>query len=271
MFSPDRSVIRRAAGAACLVMALAGSAFAQEPKPAPQTIEYFSRYNFYMAGMSLSGDDPRFAWDAHFGANVDALDYVVGRMSFLMDYEAVMGSEYRPFDPNQGNYILEASVSGRVSPATEGAAIFHHVSRHLSDRPKTFAVAYNLIEGRYLRKFTFGDGTSVAVRAGGGRLAQHSQVDYTWALDWDVMARRRMNPHVEWYGRSTGEMFGVDPLVRNENRGVQYTTRLELGTRLTGTKADLELFVGAEHRLDASLIDFVPVSWAIAGFRIVSK
>ena len=60
-------------------------------------------------------------------------------------------------------------------------------------------------------------------------------------------------------------------LFRNENRGVQYTTRLELGTRLTGTKADLELFVGAERRLDASLIDFVPVSWAIAGFRIVSK
>jgi hypothetical protein len=66
-------------------------------------------------------------------------------------------------------------------------------------------------------------------------------------------------------------MFGVDPLVRDAGRGVQHTTRLELGSRVIGTKADLELFVGAEHRLDASPVDFVPVSWAIAGFRIVSK
>jgi hypothetical protein len=65
-------------------------------------------------------------------------------------------------------------------------------------------------------------------------------------------------------------VFGVDPVVRGRD-GAQYTTRLELGTRVIGQKADLELFLGAEHRLDASAIDFVPVSWAIAGFRIVSK
>jgi hypothetical protein len=79
-----------------------------------------------------------------------------------------------------------------------------------------------------------------------------------------------MNPHLELYGLSTGEVFGVDPVVRGRD-GSQYTTRLELGTRVIGERADLELFVGAEHRLDASAIDFVPVSWAIAGFRIVSK
>ena len=133
------------------------------------------------------------------------------------------------------------------------------------------SVAYNALEGRFLRKFEFPNDTSVAVRASAGHLAQHSQVDYTWTFDWDVKARHRMNPHVEWYGRTTGEVFGVDPLIRNQNRGTQYTARLELGTRLVGTKADLELFVGAEHRLDASLLDFVPVSWAIAGFRIASK
>ena len=39
------------------------------------------------------------------------------------------------------------------------------------------------------------------------------------------------------------------------------------GWKVIGT----ERGANAEHRLDASLIDFVPVSWAIAGFRIVSK
>ena len=34
-------------------------------------------------------------------------------MNVLVDYEAMLGSEFRPFDPNQGNYTLEASASVR--------------------------------------------------------------------------------------------------------------------------------------------------------------
>jgi len=251
-------------------------AFAQQPGPQPLVgpidhFEFLSRYDFQLEINVMSGDNGnQYRWDAHYGGAVDVFNYVKGRTTFVADYEAVLGSELRPFDPNQGNYILEPATSWFVGD-NEVSFVFHHVSRHLSDRPKTFAVAYNIIEGRYLRKFEFANDSSVSVRASGGHLAQHSDVDYTWALDWDVMARRRMTRYVEWYGRSTGEVFGVDPLIRNENRGAQYTARLEVGTRLTGVKADLELFVGAEHRLDASLLDFVPVSWAIAGFRIVSK
>ena len=261
---------------ALLVALIAPPAFAQQSGPQPldgpiDHFEFFSRYDFQLEANILSGDNGRqYRWDAHFGGAFDIFNYVKGRATVVTDYEAVLGSELRPFDPNQGNYILEPAFSWFVGKH-EIAFVFHHVSRHLSDRPKTYAVAMNVIEGRYLHKFELGDDSSVAVRVSGGHLAQHSQVDYTWTVDWDVMARRRMNPHLEWYGRSTGETFGVDPTVRNEARGVQYTTRVELGTRLTGTKADLELFVGAEHRLDATLIDFVPVSWAIAGFRIASK
>ncbi|HET9832003.1 MAG TPA: hypothetical protein VFP91_09845 [Vicinamibacterales bacterium] len=254
----------------------ASIAFAQQPGPQPlaHAIEHFdflNRYDYQLEANVLSGDNGRqYRWDAHYGGAVDVLDYPKGRVTFVGDYEVVMGSELRPFDPNQSYYILEPAASWFIGN-NEVSFVFHHVSRHLSDRTKTFAVAYNLLEGRYLRKFDFGNDASVSVRAAGGHVAQHAQVDYTWGIDWDVMARRRMNPHIEWYARSTGEMFGVDPLVRDAGRGVQHTTRLELGSRVTGTKADLELFVGAEHRLDASPVDFVPVSWAIAGFRIVSK
>lgn len=263
---------------ACLTFAVLGSrpAFAQQPGPQPldgpvDHVEFLSRYDYQIAINVLSGDNGRqYRWDAHYGGAFDLLNYVKGRATVVANYEAVLGSEFRPFDPNQANYILEPALSWFVGNH-EFAFVFHHVSRHLSDRPKTYAVAMNVIEGRYLRKFEFGEGTSVAVRTGAGHLAQHSQVDYTWTIDWDVMARRRMNARVEWYGRTTGEMFGVDPAVRHEDRGVQHTARIEVGTRLTGTKADLELFVGAEHRLDASILEFVPVSWAIAGFRIASK
>ncbi len=258
-----------------LILPHAVPANAQQSGPQPldgpiDHVEFFSRYDFQLAANVLSGDNGKqYRWDAHFGGEFDFFNYVKGRATVVTDYEAVLGSELRPFDPNQGNYILEPAASWFFGD-NEVAFVFHHVSRHLSDRPKTYAVAMNVIEGRYLRRFTLADGTTLAVRAGAGKLAQHSQVDYTWAMDWDVMARHRLNPRLELYGRTTGEVFGVDPAVRGRT-GAQHTARVELGTRVTGVKADLELFVGAEHRLDASLIDFVPVSWAIAGFRIASK
>jgi hypothetical protein len=270
---------RRVARRSILVAAMlvAGTAIAGAQQPGPQPLEgpdpsfgFMSRYDFQLQANVLSGDDGRqFRWDTHFGGEFDLFNYVKGRATVVTDYEAVLGSEFRPFDPNQGIYILEPAGSWFVG-RNEVSFVFHHVSRHLSDRPKTYAIAYNAALGRYLRKFVLPHNATVAVRASAGKITQRSQVDYTWTIDWDVKAVRPMNPHLQLYGLSTGESFGVDPVVRGRT-GAQFTTRLELGTRVIGQKADLELFLGAEHRLDASAIDFVPVSWAIAGFRIVSK
>jgi hypothetical protein len=262
-------------GALIALLLVPASALAQQSGPQPldgpaEHFEFLSRYDFQLEANILSGDNGRqYRWDTHFGGEFDVMNYVKGRMTVVTDYEAVLGSEYRPFDPNQGNYILEPAASWFVG-RNEVAVVFHHVSRHLSDRPKTYSVAFNVIEGRYLRRFELPHAASLAIRTSAGRIVQHSQVDYTWHWDWDVMARDPMNPHLELYARTNGELFGVDPLIRGRD-GVQHTTRVEVGTRITGKKADLELFLGAEHRLDASLLDFVPVSWAIAGFRIASK
>ena len=262
---------------AVISIGLVTSASAQQSGPQPldgpaDSFGFFPRYDFQLEANILSGDNGKeFRWDTHFGGEFDVMNYVKGRATVVTDYEAVLGSELRPFDPNQGNYILEPAFSWFVGK-NELSFVFHHVSRHLSDRPKTYAIAMNEIEGRYLRKFEVAPHTSVSVRVGGGKLVQHSQVDYTWGMDWDIMAKHAMNPHVEIYGRTNGEMFAIDPLIRlTPDRGAQHTTRVEVGTRINGTKADLELFLGAEHRLDASPVDFIPVSWAIAGFRIASK
>jgi hypothetical protein len=260
---------------AALLMAGVAVAAAQQPGPQPlvgpdKSFGFMSRYDFQLEANVLSGDNGRqYRWDTHFGGEFDLINYIKGRITVVTDYEAVLGSELRPFDPNQGIYILEPAGSWFVG-RNELSFVFHHVSRHLSDRPKTYAIAYNAILGRYLRKFPLPHDSSVAVRASFGKLTQHSLVDYTWTTDWDVMARRPMNPHLELYARSTGEVFGVDPVVRGRD-GSQYTTHLELGTIVIGQKANMQLFLGYERRLDASALDFVPVSWAIAGFRIVSK
>jgi hypothetical protein len=262
--------------ALCLLLhALSASAQVSGPQPLEHPIdrvEFLSRYDFQLEA-NLIGGDPNpdlFRWDAHFGGEFDVLNYVKGRLTVVTDYEAVMGSELRPFDPVQGNYVLEPAASW-FAGNNEFAFVFHHVSKHLSDRPKRYAIAFNIAEGRYLRKFDL-NGTTVAVRATVGHLMQHSDVDYTWAADWDVAVVHPVNPYLQWYGRTTGEMYGTSPIVRGRS-DVQHTARLEVGPRVIGTKADFEFFVGVEHRLDAYELDyFRPVAnWGVVGFRIASK
>src|SRR5919197_1517791 len=95
------------------------------------------------------------------GGSLDVIDYVFGRGTMTVDYETVMGHEFRAFDPTQANYTLEGAFSARVG-ATEVAAALHHVSRHLSDRPKRVPVAWNTLGARVLRHVAAGGG------AGGG-------------------------------------------------------------------------------------------------------
>ena len=97
------SFLGRAALAACLVLA-AVRADAQDPLPnPPTTAEFMSRLNVHMSAVGLANDDPRFSWDTHWGGDFDLADYVKGRLTFLADYEAILGHEYRQFDPTQSN------------------------------------------------------------------------------------------------------------------------------------------------------------------------
>jgi hypothetical protein len=270
---PDsaRSVIQRALVGAGFVIAVALPAFAQQPLPDPPAqVEFMSRYDFHLSGAALGSDDPaRFLWDTHWGGDFDLVDYVKGRLSFLVDYQAVLGNEFRPFDPNQGNYTLEFSGSGRLGK-TELVAAFHHVSRHLSDRPKRQAIAMNVIEARVLRRFEV-RATTIDVRANIGRLAERAYVDYTWIGDLDIVARHRLRPRVGAYGRIFGELYGVNeqddpPLSR---RGAQRGGRVEAGVRLSGNGGALELFAGYERVIDADPLDRRARQWPFAGFRLV--
>jgi hypothetical protein len=249
-------------------------AIAQQPGPLPvdqppASPEFFPRYNFQLAANSLSGGDPRFTWDAHFGGNADLVDYVKGRLSVVADYEAVLGSEFRAFDPNQGNYILETSASTWAGQ-TEIAGVFHHVSRHISDRPKRYAIAWNILGARLLRKVDLAGLGSVSVIVGGGRVVQHADVDYQWNANFDIVVRHAINPDVGVFAHGSGELFTVDTAIRGRT-DTQHSGRFEGGIRLDGRGGALELFAGVEHRLDADPHDYLPQTWAIAGFRMVSK
>ncbi len=266
------SLMRHAARAVCLTLILVAPARAQgpiEPEIAPPSPspDFLTRYDFHLSTAALSSSDPRFAWEAHFGGDLDIVDYGVGRATILADYEALLGNQFRPFDPYQGNYTLEAAASARVA-GTEVQGLFHHESRHLGDRPKRFAVAWNVLGVRLLRRLELGD-QQLDIRATAGRLVQQSFVDYDWTADLDLLVRRPISDRVGVFGRAYGQVFTVDG--SRPTRGTQYGGRLEAGVRLKGRAGAIELFGGVERRIDADQVELEPERWALVGFRILSK
>lgn len=244
---------------------------AQYPQPlveAPTSPQFLSRYDFHLAAAWLGSNDPTFfMWDTHWGGDFDLVDYVRGRFGLLADYQAILGDQFRPFDPNQGNYTLEFSSSYRLG-RTEVAGVFHHVSRHLSDRPKRGAVAMNAAELRLLRRFDIGANTTIDGKLEAGKVVARAYVDYEWIGKLDLTARRRLKGIASGYGRMLGELYVTD--VDVARRPNQTGGRVELGVRLKGNGGALDLFAGWERMVDADLFDRRPRIWPFAGFRLVN-
>jgi hypothetical protein len=254
--------------AVCLTLCLASPVWAQQtPRPdAPASLEYLSRFDFQLSAAALANDDIRYSWDVHFGGDIDVVDYVRGRLASYMDYQAMLGNELRPFDPNQGNYILELSMSYRLR-RTEVAAIFHHVSRHLSDREKIFPVAWNILGVRVLRQMTM-RGTTFDIVGDVGWTTQYVNVDYRVSGNLEVVARRPMTPRTALFARGAGHVMGVTD---EKGRPTQFGGLVEGGVRLGGEAAVGELFMGYERRFDADPVDFQAQRWFLVGFRALRR
>ncbi|HKT80331.1 MAG TPA: hypothetical protein VJP86_08925 [Vicinamibacterales bacterium] len=261
------SFLRHAAVAAFLLVVAVAPASAQPPLPNPPTTgQFMSRYDFHLAAAALSSDEANFKWDTHFGGDFDFVDYVYGRMIFTADYQALLGNEFRPFDPYQGNYTLEAAGSVRAN-GTEIVGALHHVSRHLGDRPKRFAVAWNEIDVRLLRQFQFGEST-LDGRLEGGKVIARATVDYDWTAAAEGTFRRGITEHSSFFGHGYGQTIWV---IDTPGRQTQWGGKLEAGIRFTGNGGALELMAGVERMIDADPVAQVPLSWAFAGFRLVTK
>jgi hypothetical protein len=261
------SLRRRVPAVACLILALASTASAQEALThLPSGRGFLSRYDFLVLLEGLDTNDNRFSWDARVAADLDVVDYAVGRVAVMAEYEVLMGNEQQLFDPNQGLYTLEASSSFRAGP-TEFAAVLDHVSRHLSDRANKRGIGMNVVGGRVLRRIPVGAGT-LDLRADVGGLIRRSYVDYTWRARINLVARRPLTPRIGLLGRAFGENYGVNPEIAG--REGQRGGRLEAGVRISGDAAALELFAGYERVVDADPLDRQPRRWAFGGFRVVN-
>ena len=244
-------------------------ALAQAPRaitPAPERWGLFTNYNVHIGIETVSGDDPRFQFDMDAGGDLDIWDYVRGRVNTAFNYEAILGEEYQPFDPNQGNYSIEISSSVRVG-ATEVAGVYHHTSRHLGDRPKVFGIGWNLlgVQVAHARTSSVSDWQ---VRARAARTTVNWFVDYAAEFTGDARYRRVLTPHVAVVGRASGILRTIDR--RLSARASQRGGRLEGAVRFIGRGAGMEFYTGVEQRIEADAIEARPTRWAFLGFRVES-
>lgn len=260
--------LARAALAVAVALAPAVAA-AQVPRvvtPAP-ALSFLSRFDYHLAIETLSGDDPQFQWDADFGGEFDIVGWPRGRVTAAFNYEAILGEEFQPFDPNQGNYTIEL-LGGWRRGGFEAAGVFHHVSRHLGDRPKPFGVAWNLL-GAQLTWTHEDEATTWQVQGRATPVVMKDAVDYAAEYGANVVYARALAPRVAVVGRGSAVTRTIDD--RLSARGAQSGGRLEVALRIRGAAADLELHAGVERRIEPSIFRFRPTSWALMGLRVLSR
>jgi hypothetical protein len=249
-----------------ILAGVAGPVAAQSTNRGP-SVSFLPRSAFHMTAEHLGGiEDERFRWDANFGGDLDLVDYTRGRLIFAANYQAVLGKELQVFDPNQGNYLLQGVLTARVK-RVEAGVVFHHLSRHLSDRAKTEPVDWNMLGGRLSQVF-LANGTLIDVQGDLRWVIQHSFVDYTWELDTHVRVDRLLRPGVGVLAAGSFRHLGVDGTAgRDGPNGF----RAEGGVRFEGSGGAIELFVGAERRIDPYPLEFGTATWMTAGFRLLSR
>jgi len=249
-------------------------AFAQVlggPRPAdtsPRKLGFLTNYKFHLGAIQTSGNgDDRFSWDTDIGADMDVFDLDILRGNVFANFESIIGGEIRPIDPNQNNYIIDLSVFVRL-PRGELGTTFHHVSRHLSDRAKVEAVAWNMLGATYGDHFSLG---AFELDVGGRAFAKvvRSAVDYENEFNAHIRLVRAVNDRLSIIADIDGTVVGVDADVYGRN--TQYGGRLEGGVSIRGAVGAAELFIGRERRIDAVPFERRPIRWTQLGFRFVVR
>lgn len=231
-----------------------------------QTVDVLTHAAYRVSAEHLTSDDERFNWDARFGGDIDLVDYGSGRVNFLADYQVILGEQRRSFDPNQGNYLLAGSVSHRFA-GLEAAAVFHHESRHLSDREKEPAVDWNMLGGRVLKVVPLRRG-HIDTQADLRWVIKKSYVDYDSEFAGEARAVLPIDQRFSAIVDGGLRFLGVDG---SQDRGTQTGFRVEGGIRIDGRGAAVELFVAGERRVDPYPLEFGTTQWLTAGFRLLGR
>lgn len=256
----------------CLVFGIPSTATAQViggPRPgttAPRAYGFLTAFRTVIDGKHLNGvdADSRFNWDADVSIDVDVFDAGLFRGNLFINVETIVGDELRAVDPNQGNYLADISVFVRL-PRGELATTFHHVSRHMVDRPGVRSVSWNMLGVGYGHRFTLGH---LNVDAGGRALwtIEGRSVDYTSQFGGYLKLAQPIGGRLSAIGSVDGVAVRLDPL--KERGGNRRGGRLEGGLRVAMDIAGLDLYVAREQRIDVTSPLRELTRWTQFGFRL---
>ena len=243
------------------------SSAASTVRQTPATLGFLTAYRFHLNAVRLVSKDDRFTWDTDFGGDLDFADVQYFRVNLLVNFEAIIGEELRAIDPNQGNYTIDTSVWLRtVVPNAELGATLHHVSRHLSDRGKDFAIAWNMLGFQYTSPLQF-PSWDVDIGYRVLKTVQRSFVDYTAEIGGSIQAAHAVHPRVSL--TLGGELTLVTVDRSERERDHQMGGRIEIGARFPGGDGAGEVFLSWEQRLDADPFDLEPTTFTMLGFRFL--
>lgn len=243
-----------------------GASTAAQTPPAPG---FLTNYRFHLNALRLGPDRDSFVWDTDFGGDLDVFDLQHFRGNVLVNFESIFGRQIRAIDPNQVNYTVDLSTWWRtVLSGPELGGTFHHVSRHLSDRDKEFAIAWNMVGLQFASPLDLaGWNTDVGFRL--LKTVQRSFVDYTGEIGGSIQASRPLHRRVSLI--VGGELTAVTVSAAERGRGNLVGSRIEIGARFPGAAGVGEVFFSRERRIDANPLDLQPTTFTMAGFRFLSQ
>src|SRR6185436_456231 len=64
-------------------------------------VVWLPNYHFHLNMAHLSDESPRYNWDANYGGELGIVAVGSTQLTFVANYQAVLGEEFHPFDPNQ--------------------------------------------------------------------------------------------------------------------------------------------------------------------------
>ncbi len=243
------------------------SSAASTARPTPATLGFLTNYHFHLNALRLVSSDDSFVWDTDFGGDLDFADFRYFRGNLLVNFEGIIGEQLRAIDPNQGNYTIDVSAWWRTGASSEElGGTLHHVSRHLSDRDKEFAIAWNMLGFQYtsplqIRSWDVDIGYRLL------KTIQRSFVDYTAEIGGSIQARRAVHPRVSLILGGELTLVSVDKSERGRDH--QLGGRVEIGARFPGGDGAGELFLAWEQRIDAGPVDLKPTTFTMLGFRFL--
>jgi hypothetical protein len=204
-------------------------------------------------------------WMGWIGAGAGLIGVGATKVFFTADVETIIGNTRRAFDASQANYHLEVGVHRRLGARHEAAVFFHHVSRHLVDRPKEQAVDWNVLGARWAGHRP--GRIPLAFVLGLGHTTLASLVGYRWEATGRLDAGFPLGEKSEAYltGRARYVTVEESP---DFPRGDFLDRSAEAGLRWRRGERALELYAAWERRHDVFVLRPGARSRGLFGFRI---